>query len=223
MEKLEIIYQKWTENEFKSNELDLINKAYKLLEGFNINPQYALNIAEIVANLNADANTIAAPFIYDIVLENKMNIDDVNNEFGEDIAGIIQNLLKMDNLKLNDYNESSSIYLRKVLVGISEDVRVLIIKLAMRVEDMRNCMDYPDNERKQIINETMNVLIPIAHRLGINTIKSELEDLCLRYSKPEVYNEILEKLTYGRIECTKISYKSGVSLFRNSWNLNIDW
>ena len=196
------IYLKCKENDFKVSELDLINKAYKLLESNNLNIEYALTVATIIANLNASSTTIIAALLYNSVLNDKLSLDDIREEFGDSIANIIENLSIMDNLKLTNYNESSSIYLRKVLVGISEDVRVLIIKLADRLVEMKNFNENTnEEEKKRIINETMNVLIPIAHRLGINSIKSELEDLCLKYSKPEVYNEILDKLngTYGEL------------------------
>lgn len=200
MKNIDDIIEICKENDFKASELDKINNANKLLISNNINNEEAITIAEIVAHLNTDSVTVLTPFIYSLVDNNAITLEEVNKEFGEEVSDLVSNLLKMDKIKLNDYTESSIIYLRKVLVGISEDVRVLIIKLASRLEEMRHCDRYPDNEKKQIINETMNVLIPIAHRLGINSIKSELEDLCLKYSKPDVYNEILEKLDGTREE-----------------------
>ena len=200
MSKEEYIIKKCEENDFKASELDLINETIKLLDKYEIDKDEVLEVSQIVANLNADVSTIITPILYSLVINNKVSLDKITEKYGSDISNLIDNLIKMNNIKLNNYNESSSIYLRKVLVGISEDVRVLIIKLAERLEEMRNCNDFPEDERKRIINETMTVLIPIAHRLGINSIKSELEDLCLKYSKPDVYNEILEKLDGTREE-----------------------
>ena len=199
MNSTQIIYQKCQENNFKTKDLDLISKAIKLLEQ-DKNSEQSLDVALIIANLNADATSILTAMLFNLYKDKVIDIDYINEEFGESVANLTQNLVKMENIKLNDYNESSSIYLRKVLVGISEDVRSLIIKLAIRLEEMRNLDNTPKDEQKRIINETMNVLIPIAHRLGINSIKSELEDLCLKYSKPEAYNEILEKLNGTREE-----------------------
>jgi len=206
------IYIKCKENDFKASELDLISKADKLLEANKIDKEQALIVADIVANLNADSTTVIAALLYNSVLKEELSLENVRDEFGDSIANVIENLSIMDNLKLNDYTESSSIYLRKVLVGISEDVRVLIIKLADRLVEMRECYKYNEEEKKRIINETMNVLIPIAHRLGINSIKSELENLCLQYSKPDVYNEILEKLdgTYGELSMTLEDMKQSI-------------
>lgn len=200
MNKTEIIIKKCMENEFKASELDLITSAFKELDSSDYDSKNALDVAEIVANLNSDLTTILTALLYDLVKSEKLSLEYIKEKYGESVSNLIDNLIKMENIKLNDYTESSSIYLRKVLVGISEDVRVLIIKLATRLEEMRNCDTFDEEERKRLINETMNVLIPIAHRLGINSIKSELEDLCLKYSKPEVYNEILEKLDGTREE-----------------------
>ena len=143
-------------------------------------------------DLNVDAITIIAALLHETYSLSDISLDIIENKFGETVKIIIDNLSKLKRLKLTDNNESSSIYLRKVLVGISEDVRVLIIKLADRLHNMRTADALPEDKRKQKINETMEVLIPIAHRLGINSIKSELEDLCLKYGKPDVYEEILE-------------------------------
>ena len=203
MKTIEYILNRCEENDFKAADLDLINEVYKLYDKYEMNPQHALNVAEIVTNLNADVMTIIVPFLYDLVVNNALSLDEVSEKYGEEAYNLIDNLIKMDNIKLNDYNESASIYLRKVLVGISEDVRVLILKLALRLEEMRNASDFNEEERKRIINETMTVLIPIAHRLGINSIKSELEDLSLKFSKPDVYNEILEKLDGTREELSQ--------------------
>ena len=205
MQKEEIILKKCEENDFSANELDLINEVIKLYKEYDLNDEHAINISLIVTNLNADVTTIITPILYAlVVVYEKFTLDEIKEKYGSDIANLIDNLHKMDNIRLNDYNESSSIYLRKVLVGISEDVRVLIIKLASRLEEMRSCDLISEDERKRVINETMTVLIPIAHRLGINSIKSELEDLCLKYSKPEVYNEILEKLDGTREELASV-------------------
>lgn len=186
-------------NELKANDLDIITRAYNKAKVFGDDKHY-LKVAGIVAELNADTNMIVAALLHDAVINGNLSLEDVSSEFGDNIALLIENLIKLRRIKLNDYNESSSIYLRKVLVGISEDVRVLIIKLADRLDEMRNAGDMSDEDKKQIANETMNVLIPIAHRLGINSIKSELENLCLLFTKPDVYNDILEKLDGTREE-----------------------
>ncbi len=187
------------ENELKADDLDLITRAYNRAKNFSDDNHY-LRVAGIVAELNADTNMIVSALLHDAIMNGDLSLDEVREEFGDNIADLIDNLVKLRRIKLNDYNESSGIYLRKVLVGISEDVRVLIIKLADRLDEMRNPDGMSEEDKKQIANETMNVLIPIAHRLGINSIKSELENLCLLFTKPDVYNDILEKLDGTREE-----------------------
>lgn len=192
------IINKLIENEIDSKKLDLVNKAYNLVKDISDDDHY-LRVALIVSELNSDEVMIIASLLHDAYAKGKISYEVIDEEFGNNIAYLVDNLIKLRKIKLNDYNESSSVYMRKVLVGISEDVRVIIIKLADRLDEMQN-KEFSDDEKKQITNETMNVLIPIAHRLGINSIKSKLEDICLRYSKPDVYNEILEKLSGTRRE-----------------------
>lgn len=181
-----------------TEELNLVNEAYNLAKERSKSEHY-LRVASIVSELNADSTMIIAALIHDAYAKEDITYDEINEKFGSNIANLVANLIKLRSIKLNDYNESSSVYLRKVLVGISDDVRVIIIKLADRLDEMQT-KEYSEEEKKQIANETMNVLIPIAHRLGINSIKSKLEDLCLRYTKPDVYDEILEKLSGTRKE-----------------------
>lgn len=181
-----------------TEELNLVTEAYNLAKERSKSEHY-LRVASIVSELNADSTMIIAALLHDAYAKEDITYDEINEKFGSNIANLVANLIKLRSIKLNDYNESSSVYLRKVLVGISDDVRVIIIKLADRLDEMQT-KDYSEEEKKQIANETMNVLIPIAHRLGINSIKSKLEDLCLRYTKPDVYDEILEKLSGTRKE-----------------------
>ena len=181
-----------------TEELNLVNEAYNLAKERSKSEHY-LRVSSIVSELNADSTMIIAALLHDAYAKEDITYDEINEKFGSNIANLVANLIKLRSIKLNDYNESSSVYLRKVLVGISDDVRVIIIKLADRLDEMQT-KEYSEEEKKQIANETMNVLIPIAHRLGINSIKSKLEDLCLRYTKPDVYDEILEKLSGTRKE-----------------------
>ena len=181
-----------------TEELNLVNEAYNLAKERSKSEHY-LRVASFVSELNADSTMIIAALLHDAYAKEDITYDEINEKFGSNIANLVANLIKLRSIKLNDYNESSSVYLRKVLVGISDDVRVIIIKLADRLDEMQT-KEYSEEEKKQIANETMNVLIPIAHRLGINSIKSKLEDLCLRYTKPDVYDEILEKLSGTRKE-----------------------
>ena len=194
---------------FTEEEIHLVNEAYKFAERahkgqkrLNGDDQilHSLTVANIVCDLKVDATTIAAALLHETVSKSNISFDLIEKKFGLDIKIIIENLYKLRKVKLTDYTESSSIYLRKILVGLSDDFRVLIIKLADRLHNMRTADALTEEQRKQKATETIEVLIPIAHRLGINSIKSELEDLCLKYLKPDVYNDILDKLNVSREE-----------------------
>ena len=155
---------------------------------------HPLEVTKILMDLNVDDTTIIAALLHEVINNGNKTYDDLANDFGEDIAKIVLSVSKINKLELPDNNESSVIYLRKILVGLAQDVRVLYIKLADRLHNMRTNWAINPQKQKQKAEETMSVLVPIAHRLGINSIKSELENLSLYYLKPDVYNDILEKL-----------------------------
>jgi len=191
---------------------DVIKKAYEYAcaehkgmkrlsgEDFITHP---LEVTKILLDLNVDDTTIIASLLHEVINNGNTTYDDLAQMFGEDVAMIVQSVSKINKLELPDDNESSALYLRKVLVGLAEDVRVLYIKLADRLHNMRTNWAIKPEKQKQKANETMNVLVPIAHRLGINSIKSELENLSLYYLKPDVYNDILEKLNNTVEELTE--------------------
>lgn len=155
---------------------------------------HPLEVTKILMDLNVDDTTIIASLLHEVINNGNKTYDDLVNDFGEDIAKIVLSVSKINKLELPDNNESSVIYLRKILVGLAQDVRVLYIKLADRLHNMRTNWAINPQKQKQKAEETMSVLVPIAHRLGINSIKNELENLSLYYLKPDVYNDILEKL-----------------------------
>ena len=155
---------------------------------------HSLEVTKILMELNVDDTTIIASLLHEVINNGSKTYEDLVEDFGEDIAKIVLSVSKINKLELPDNNESSVIYLRKILVGLAEDVRVLYIKLADRLHNMRTNWAINPQKQKQKAEETMSVLVPIAHRLGINSIKSELENLSLYYLKPDVYNDILEKL-----------------------------
>ena len=212
MNIIESIIEKYRSDGIEEEKLNKINEAYEFAvekhkgkkrksgEDFVEHP---LNVAKILSNINVDDITIIAALIHETISESNATLVEIEEKFGKDVANIVDNLTKINKLKLSDDSESGANYLKKVLVGLSEDVRVLIIKLADRLHNMRTLSSLPADKQKQKATETMNVLIPIAHRLGINSIKSELEDLCLKYSKPDVYESILEKLNGTREELEK--------------------
>lgn len=155
---------------------------------------HCLEVANILIDLNVDKETIICAILHSVLDFNDIDEKEIVENFSLETYKIIFSLSKINNLEMVDDSESAALYLRKVMVGLSEDVRVLFIKLADRLHNMRTFEAISTERQKKVANETLSVLVPIAHRLGINSIKSELENLCLYYLKPDVYNDILEKL-----------------------------
>ena len=155
---------------------------------------HPLEVTNILLDLNVDDTTLIAALLHEVINNGNTTYEELADKFGDEVAKIVASVSKINKLELPDNNESSIIYLRKILVGLAEDVRVLYIKLADRLHNMRTNWAINPSKQKEKANETMTVLVPIAHRLGINSIKSELENLSLYYLKPDVYNDILEKL-----------------------------
>ena len=162
---------------------------------------HPLHVVDILIDLNVDDVTIISALLHEVLNNgNNATKELLEEKFGSEVATIVDSVSKINKLELLDETESSAIYLRKVLVGLAEDPRVLYVKLADRLHNMRTNWAIKEEKQKEKARETMAVLVPIAHRLGINSIKSELEDICLRILKPDVYDDILEKLNKTKTE-----------------------
>ena len=193
----------------KKNDLELIKKAYlfasekhfgqKRLTGedYIIHP---LSVAYILATIKADTETICAALLHDVIEDCDVTKEEISELFGNEIAFLVDGVTKINKLSFGGDNEATIAYQKKILVGLTEDVRVIIIKLADRLHNMRTLWAIPENKQKEKAKETLDVLTPIADRLGINQMKSELEDLALRYYKPEAYFQIVEKLNQSKPE-----------------------
>ena len=161
---------------------------------------HPLNVAYILADLNADYQTICAGLLHDVIEDCDVTKEDIINEFSLEIANLVDGVTKINKLNIDAGNDAMLAYHRKIIVGLTEDVRVIIIKLADRLHNMRTLWILSEESQKKNCKETLEILVPIAHRLGINNIKSELETLSLRYSKPDVYFSIVEKLNQSKLE-----------------------
>ncbi len=161
---------------------------------------HPLSVAFILTDLHVDSTTICAALLHEVLNKTETPKEELEEYFGNEIADIVDSISKINHLELPDDSESSAIYLRKVLVGLAKDVRVIFIKLADRLHTLRNASFLNLQEQKQKANETMSVLVPIASRLGINSIKSELENLSLYCLKPDVYQDILTRLSSSEEE-----------------------
>lgn len=183
--------------------LDLIRRAYEYAEKKHFGQkrisgddyiQHPLNVALILTEIKADANCMAAALLHDTIEDSDSTKEEVTELFGSDVALLVDGVTKINKLHFNSVSEQMAANQRKILVGLSEDVRVIIIKLADRLHNMRTLYVMTEEKQKRKSRETLEILTPVAHRLGIYKIKSELEDLSLRYLKPDVYFDILEKL-----------------------------
>ena len=190
-------------------ELSVIKKAYEFAyekhfgqkrltgEDYIIHP---LNVAYILTRIKADFETLSAALLHDVAEDCNVSINEIKDVFGPNIASLVDGVTKIGKLNFSHDSESVIINQRKILVGLSEDVRVIIIKLADRLNNMQTLYVHSEAKQKKIARETLDILTPIADRLGINSIKQDLEELCLRYLKPDEYYDIVEKLNASKTE-----------------------
>jgi GTP pyrophosphokinase len=165
---------------------------------------HALAVAEILNELNLDHETLAAAMLHDVVEDTEVTLDDVRTRFSEVIAHLVDGVTKMERigefqevaLGAQDHNQAES--LRKLLLAMAEDVRVVLIKLADRLHNMRTLKYLDEVKQRRIAQETMDIYAPLANRLGIWQIKWELEDLSLRYLEPEAYQSLASMLDEKR-------------------------
>ena len=162
--------------------------------------KHLLNVSYILTEINSSVDTII-PCILSYLFNNKdIKFSDISKEFNDNIAKVSLNIYKLENISLSTENDYLVEYYKKVIVGMTEDVRVIIATLADRVYLMRNLSKREVAEQKKIAKETSEIFAPLAHHLGIYKLKSELEDLSLRYLKPDVFYDIVEKLNSTKRE-----------------------
>jgi len=167
------------------------NQFRKSGEPFIIHP---LSVGMILADIELDQTSIAAAILHDVVEDTEYNLEKVMSEFGNSIARIINGVTKLDKLVFNTKEEQQVSNIRKMIIAMSEDVRIILVKLADRLHNMRTLSPLNKEKRKDIARETLEVYAPIAHRLGIYQIKSELEDLSFRYLQKKEYQKIKEMI-----------------------------
>ena len=190
-------------------DIELIDEAYKYAEAkhkgqyrktgepYIVHP---LEVANILTTINADKETIISALLHDVIEDTEGTKKEIAEKFGETVAKLVDGVTKINNINVSTDNEYLTSYYKKIIVGMSEDVRVIIIKLADRLHNMRTLYALDHEKQKKKAKETLDILAPIAHRLGMNKIKSELEELSLKYLKPEAYNDVVEKLNKTKKE-----------------------
>ncbi len=185
-------------------DIAVVVKAYNYAEMAHSNAQkrfsgeryfiHPYNVALILADLHVDAQTIAAGLLHDVVEDTGITCDDIKREFGEEIANMVDGVTKLSKVKYRNKEERQAESLRKMIIAMSKDIRVVIIKLADRLHNIRTLQYMPDEKQYQKAMETIEIYAPIANRLGIASIKWELEDLSLRYIDPEGYEDLAKKV-----------------------------
>lgn len=189
--------------------MDLIDKAYRLALTAHEEQKrvsgipyilHPTSVACILAELGMDTESIVAALLHDIVEDTDVSLEYIEKNFGHDIANLVDGVTKLGKIPYSSREEQQAENVRKMLIAMSEDIRVIIIKLADRLHNMRTIECMNPQKRRDKARENMEVYAPIAHRLGIRTIKEELEDLSLKYLDPIAYKEIQEALDSKKIK-----------------------
>jgi len=175
---------------------DYANKAHaeqkrKSGEPYIIHP---VAVAEILLDLGMDAPSLCAALLHDVVEDTAATYDDIKENFGQEIADLVDGVTKISRLKVHSKEEQQNEYLRKMMMAMSKDIRVIIIKLADRVHNIRTLQYMPEEKRRLTAKETLEIYAPIAHRLGIRQFKEELEDKSIQFLDPVAYKDIQDKL-----------------------------
>lgn len=163
---------------------------------------HPINVAYILAELKMDPVTIGCALIHEAITLNKMTYEEIEEMFGSESAIIVSSVTKISNLKQTFKINNPEKY-RRIIVGLSENPATLFIKFADRLHNLRTLKVHDKEHQKYIVDETQNIYIPIAHRLGMKKMKSEMEDLCLQYTDPDGYNKVLDKINSSKTELEK--------------------
>ena len=188
--------------DYNESDIEIIKKAYKYAEDLH-NGQFRqsgeayishpLNVAYILADMHADKDTICAGLLHDTMEDTNITKEDIAHDFNQDVANLVDGVTKISKMNFSSKQEQNLANTRKIITGITDDVRIIIIKLADRLHNMRTLDFKSDFKQKENSLETMEIFVPLAYYIGAYRIKSELEDLSLRYLKPDMYKKIEEK------------------------------
>ena len=188
-------------NEYNPDEIDIVKKAYEFAKNLHHGQvrqsgepyiSHPLNVAYILAKMKADKDTLCASLLHDSLEDTNTTKEEIAFEFNKDVAVLVDGVTKMSKMNFSskfDQNDSNT---RKIITGITKDVRIIIIKLADRLHNMRTLQFKSEFKQKENSLETMEIFVPLAYYIGAYQIKSELEDLSLQYLKPDIYKKVEE-------------------------------
>ncbi len=226
-------------NQIKKNNsnanLDLINHAYdfaykahfkQLRESGQEHIVHLIGASKILADLKIDETTIAACLLHDILEDTEISKETLKTEFGEEIANLVDGVTKISKITIPDFESRQVENLRKMLIASTKDIRIILIKLADRLDNMHSLKYFREDKQKRIAKETLEVYSPIAYRLGLYNIKWQLEDLSFRYLEPKIYNDLKDKINKKRherdIQINKIKSIVEKELKNNNINFEIN-
>ena len=180
-----------------------------------------MNVAAILAELRMDPTTIISGLLHDTVEDTEYSLSDLSEAFGEDVSLLVNGVTKLSELKFQSKETRQAETFRKMLLSMAQDVRVIIIKFADRLHNMRTLEHVPEKKRPRIAMETRDVYAPLAHRFGLAKIKWELEDLCLKHLEPQEYKNLVAKIKDSRHAREKYIKRVADPIYREMEKNNI--
>ena len=201
--------------EYNPEEVEIVKRAYEYADDLHKGQfrqsgepyiSHPLNVAYILAELHADRDTVCAGLLHDTLEDTKITKEDIAHDFNQNIANLVDGVTKLAKMNFSSKQDQNYANTRKIITGITEDVRIIIIKLADRLHNMRTLGFKSEFKQKENALETMEIFVPLSYYIGAYRIKSELEDLSLQYLKPDMYKRIEEKklkIEEDSAECLK--------------------
>ena len=205
-------------NIYKKDEAEVLSKAYYFAKDAHKGQKRASGeeyfthpcaVAEILIGLGMDYYTIAAAFLHDVIEDTPVTEEDIRREFGEVVLTLVNGVTKLDKIEFKSQEEEQAENFKKIFVSMAKDIRVIIIKLADRLHNMRSLNFLSQERQLRMAHETLEIYAPLAGRLGISQIKCELEDLCLKYIDPKAYEYLSENI-HAKLEERRIFVSSVV-------------
>ena len=202
--------------EYNPEALDEVKRAYEYADNLHagqfrqsLEPyiSHPLNVAYILAEMHADSDTICAGLLHDTLEDTHVTKEDIAHDFNQEIANLVDGVTKISKLNFSSKQDQNMANTRKIITGITEDVRIIIIKLADRLHNMRTLEFKSEFKQKENALETMEIFVPLAYYIGAYRLKSELEDLSLKYLKPDIYKKIAEKKERIEIESNPVLHE----------------